>query len=345
MSKFAWKDIDWALVQARLFRQQRRVYKASMEGNRQKVHALQRRIILSLDAKLFAVKQVLIENQEHLIPAQLETKKISDLKQLEAARKFKFNEKLNVLKTFCKAESPRYKDWFFIIKGRIKQQIIRFALEPEWESIFEPNSHGYRPRRSYNDSVSTLIKSLKGKSQYIYHVDIQKCFYKMNYEKLLQKIATFELIENQIKVWLTHSYADDFLDRITATSKIRNGIHLKKVIFPLLINITLHGLENYLKDWYAINCFPCNRKKSLILKKSRKRINFSRYNNGFIILVSTYNDILQVEQQVEIWFKKEIGLLLPKTRTKIINSTLGFEFLATHSAIDIFGFNILTSGY
>jgi hypothetical protein len=41
----AWEDVNWALVQERLSRQQNRVYKASMEGNRSKIHAIQLRIL------------------------------------------------------------------------------------------------------------------------------------------------------------------------------------------------------------------------------------------------------------------------------------------------------------
>ena len=63
MSKLAWKEVDWKLVHKRLSRQQKRVYKASMERNRAKVHALQRRIIGSLDAKLIAVRRVTTENK------------------------------------------------------------------------------------------------------------------------------------------------------------------------------------------------------------------------------------------------------------------------------------------
>ena len=42
MSKLAWNNINWTLVQDRISRQQRRVYKASIEGNKAKVHAIQR---------------------------------------------------------------------------------------------------------------------------------------------------------------------------------------------------------------------------------------------------------------------------------------------------------------
>ena len=63
MSKLAWNDIDWNIIQRRISRQQRRVYKASIERNKEKVHAIQRRIINSLDFKLLAIQQVIIKNK------------------------------------------------------------------------------------------------------------------------------------------------------------------------------------------------------------------------------------------------------------------------------------------
>ena len=62
MSKIAWNDVDWTIVQKRISRQQRRVYKASKAGNKTVVQALQRRIIGSLDAKLLAVRQLTTRN-------------------------------------------------------------------------------------------------------------------------------------------------------------------------------------------------------------------------------------------------------------------------------------------
>jgi len=37
------------------------------------------------------------------------------------------------------------------IKDRAKQALMKLALEPEWESQFEPNSYGFRPGYSAAD--------------------------------------------------------------------------------------------------------------------------------------------------------------------------------------------------
>lgn len=39
------------------------------------------------------------------------------------------------------------------IRERVIQQIMKNALEPEWEALFEPSSYGFRPSRSVNDAI------------------------------------------------------------------------------------------------------------------------------------------------------------------------------------------------
>jgi RNA-directed DNA polymerase len=117
MSKLTWNNINWTLVQDRISRQQRRVYKASIEGNKAKVHAIQRRIIASLDAKLLAVKKVTTE-----------TKGLHENK-IKLAYKIKLDGKTTKIPT---------------VEDRAKQMLAKLALEPEWEAVFEPNSYGFR---------------------------------------------------------------------------------------------------------------------------------------------------------------------------------------------------------
>jgi len=109
MSKLAWKEIDWTLVQKRLSRQQRRVYKASMEGKRQTVRAIQRRIIGSLDAKLLAVRRVTTENQGRNTPGVDGVKELSHEKKIELAYGLKLdgNQKLLEESTFLELERKR----------------------------------------------------------------------------------------------------------------------------------------------------------------------------------------------------------------------------------------------
>jgi RNA-directed DNA polymerase len=199
MSKLTWNEIDWNLIQRRISRQQRRVYKASIERNKEKIHAIQLRIICSLDSKLLAIRQV-ITNKKKLI---------SHEKKVELAYQLKLN--FDRKKVIISHEKSRFQSLNISnIQDQAEQIIVKLALEPEWEALFEPNSYGFRPGRSCHDLIATILFSLKKKSRYLIKVNLQKCFYSMDFEKLFKKMSTFNLIEYQLEFWLKRGLMNNF---------------------------------------------------------------------------------------------------------------------------------------
>jgi len=331
MSKLAWNDINWTLVQKRLSRQQIRVYRASIEGNRSKVHALQRRILTSLDSKLIAVRRVTKENKERDTPSVDDVKAISHEKKIELALGLRLDGKASPIRRVYipKLGKNEYRPLGIpTIEDRAKQMLVKLALEPEWEAIFEPNSYGFRPGRSCHDAISSLFLSLRGKSRYVLVTDIKKCFDKIDHDKLLLKLNTFDDVKNQIRAWLKANIMVDFLSNPDEISRSIEGTPQGTIISPLLANIALHGLEDHIKNWYANDWYPFTGNKNSVAKKDRKRaIGFSRYADDFVIIAPNQNDILEIENQVSLWLEKEAGLSLSKVKTRIVNSASGFEFL------------------
>jgi RNA-directed DNA polymerase len=187
--------------------------------------------------------------------------------------------------------------------------LAKLALEPEWEAIFESNSYGFRPGRSSHDAIATLFLALRGKSRYVLDADITKCFERIDHDKLLLKLSTFDTMKNQIKAWLK--------------TDIMVGQSMK-IISPLLSNIALHGLGDDIKEWYANTWYPTT---SLGKIDRKPAIGFSRYADDFVITAPERKDIEAIETQIAIWLDKEAGLKLSKAKTRIINSTEGFEFV------------------
>ena len=249
MSKLAWNDINWTLVQERISRQQRRVYKASMEGNRAKTHAIQRRIICSLDARLLAVRRVTTENKGRNTAGVDGVRTISHVKKIELAYQLKLDGKVSpIRRTYTPRPGRSEKRPLGIptIEDRAKQMLAKFALEPEWEAIFEPNSYGFRPGRSCHDAIATIFLSLRGKSRYVLDAEIQKCFDRIDHDKLLNKLSTFDLINNQIRAWLKADIMVGYLNRPDEVFQTIEGTPQGGIISPLLANIALHGLgESY----------------------------------------------------------------------------------------------------
>jgi RNA-directed DNA polymerase len=47
------------------------------------------------------------------------------------------------------------------LKDRIAQAIVKNALDPEWEAVFEPNSYGFRSGRSCHDAIEQCFIRLR----------------------------------------------------------------------------------------------------------------------------------------------------------------------------------------
>ena len=334
MSKLAWKEVDWKLVHKRLSRQQKRVYKASMERNRAKVHALQRRIIGSLDAKLIAVRRVTTENKGRNTAGVDGQRAISNEMKMKLVYKLNLDGKASPIRRTYNPKSGKneYRPLGIpTIEDRAKQMLAKIALEPEWEAVFEPNSYGFRPGRSCHDAIASLFLSLRGKSRFVLDADIQKCFDRIDHDKLLHKLATFGQMENQIKAWLKADIMVGYLNRPDEVFQSLEGTPQGGIISPLLSNIALHGLENHIKEWYARDWYPMTGLSTKVPIRDRKRsIGFSRYADDFVITAPKLSVIKQIEKQVEIWLREEAGLELSKAKTRIVNSTEGFEFLGFH---------------
>jgi RNA-directed DNA polymerase len=61
--RYEWKDIPWKQIQMKVFKLQRRIYRASLRGDVKRVHKLQRLLMKSWYAKCLAVRRVTQDNQ------------------------------------------------------------------------------------------------------------------------------------------------------------------------------------------------------------------------------------------------------------------------------------------
>src|SRR3984893_2243288 len=58
-----WKTISWKRVERAVFKLQKRIYQASLQNDRKKVHRLQRLLMKSQSGRLLAVRRVTQDNQ------------------------------------------------------------------------------------------------------------------------------------------------------------------------------------------------------------------------------------------------------------------------------------------
>jgi len=342
MSIIAWETINWTQVEFRVRRYQTRIYKASRDNNSPKVRCLQKRLLRSLDAKLMAVRRVTTLNKGKRTPGIDKKIFVTDNQKGKLVQKLRLDGKASPIKRVY-IEKPGKKDkrplGITIIEDRAKQALCLLALEPEWEARFEPNSYGFRPGRSCHDAIESIFINLrnisgdKGFHKYILDADISKCFDKIDHNYIMTKLETIPEIENQVKAWLKADIFEEIqVSKMDYISNSIQGTPQGGIISPLLVNIALHGMENYLKDWIC-NKPSFGKTNTYSENAKRKSLAVLRYAGGFVIIHKEKSIIQEAKEEIAKWLRNGPRLEISEAKTSIVDSNEGFDFL---------GFSIIT---
>src|ERR1700730_11537411 len=307
-----WKTINWHSAQHRVRRLQARIVKATQDMRWGKVKALQHLLTHSFSAKAIAVKQV-TENSgkrtpgvDHIVwntPLKKEAA-VPDLRQrgyqaLPLRRLYipKANGKMRPLGI------PTMKD-------RTMQALYLLALDPVAESTADPNSYGFRKDRSTADAIAQCFITLgkKHSPQWILEGDLKACFDEISHPWMLAHIPMDKTI---LRKWLQAGFIDQHTLHPTAAGTPQGG-----VISPVAANLTLDGLEAFLRERYP----QLGHGRSAL-------VNMVRYADDFIITGRT-KQLLEAEVKPLVTeFFKTRGLELSQEKTRITHIEEGFDFL------------------
>jgi RNA-directed DNA polymerase len=115
-----------------------------------------------------------------------------------------------------------------------------------------------------------------------------------------------------------------FINNKSIDSIIKNDMGTPQggIISPLLSNIALHGLIDHLKEWVVSIPAKNNRKAS-----KQVALKVIRYADDILVLHKNPEVIRLAKHEIKEWLWKHCQLTLNDEKTKITNSTEGFEFL------------------
>ena len=324
-----WDEIDWRKVEKSVFKLQKRIYRAYVNGDVKKGKRLQKTLINSYNSRLLAVRKVSQDNRGKATAGVDKVKSLTPIKRLAMAEDLKPSDKAQPIRRVWipkPGKDEKRPLGIPVMRDRAAQALVKAALEPQWEWKFEPNSYGFRPGRGAHDAIGAIFDQIRYKSKYVLDADISKCFDKINHDKLLAKMDTFPKIRRQVKAWLKSDVCDFVKHERTPTVA---GTPQGGVVSPLLANIALHGMEERIKEYAT----TWKGKK----KENKKSLSLIRYADDFVIIHERLEVVEQGKQIISNWLA-EYDLEIKPEKTQIVHTLKqhngkkpGFNFL---------GFNI-----
>jgi RNA-directed DNA polymerase len=325
----AWNDIPWNKIQRKVFKLQKRIYRAAKRGNRVLAKGLQRILLKSYYAKLLAVRQVTQLNRGKKTAGIDGVKSLAPEQRLELARNLKLNEKAFPVRRVWipkPGKTERRPLGIPTVEDRARQALVKMAMEPYWEALFEDTSYGFRPGRSTHDAVARIYLAINKKPNYVLDADISKCFDKIDHSYLLKKLQSPKPVKRQVKCWLKAGIMDN-----GTFSKIEAGTPQGGVISPLLANIALDGMirEVTAKFPRRGNAMP--------------PVRIIRYADDFVVLHPQLEVIYSAKEAIQNWLK-QAGMELKPEKTRICHTLNPLKVeesgLTIKPGFDFLGFNI-----
>jgi group II intron reverse transcriptase/maturase len=126
-------------------------------------------------------------------------------------------------------------------RDKIVQKAMQQVMEIEYDKIFLPTSHGFRP----NKGVHTALQHVEAKFQsvrYIIEADLSKAFDSIDHKKLIEILKrdikctrTLQLVKSALKA--------GYVKMGTLHDNLDKGTPQGSILSPLLCNIFLHELD------------------------------------------------------------------------------------------------------
>ena len=298
-----WKSFNWKKASKRLFRLQKRVYKAVQRLDKRNARKLQKLILKSKGARMLAIRQVTQLN------AGKRTAGIDGKASLTFEERFDLETQISLNHTNWKHQKLREipipkKDGTMrmlkvpTISDRAWQCLAKYALEPAHEATFHARSYGFRSGRSAHNAQKYLFDNLRstcnGIDKRVIELDIEKCFDRINHSAIMDNLIAPAGLKLGIFRCLKAGTNVGFPDQ---------GTPQGGVVSPLLANIALNGIENIHPS--------------------------VRYADDMVIILKPSDKAELILEEISAFLSAR-GMKVSERKTKVTATTDGFDFLGWH---------------
>lgn len=304
MRSSCWEEINWRHITSSVKKLKCLIFKAKKNSNAKLVRKLQILLLASKANILLSIFWVLVYTRTNRIKTNYSRWALFEELSLYSQREwFKF---------LTKPLQRKYRSTFdeiLCIETQVIQYAVKNALEPEWEAIFESTSSCCKTRKlchyALQENFASTVKNNK-KCLWALNINLKGCFHTIDPNILLDLLSNFPAL-NVIKAWLKAGYHKMKVLDFSSLSH-------RNILFPLLFNIYLHGIENYIKTKIVLNT---NRGKTY---------SYLRFSDDFIFLVATREKAEFAKKSFAGFFEKR-GIEISFAKFQVVHLRVGFNFL------------------
>lgn len=309
----AWDQINWDDVTAEVTRLQVRIAKATREHRWNKVQALQHLLTRSRSGKLLAVKRVTENAGKRTagVDGKIWATPVSRLKAAQSLTHRGY-QPLPLRRVYIPKSNGKERPLGIpTMHDRAMQALWLMALLPIAETTADPNSYGFRPKRSTADAVEQCFNALakRNSAQWVLEGDIRGCFDNISHDWLLANIPMNKVV---LRKWLQAGFMDKGVLFPTEAGTPQGGI-----ASPVLANMALDGLEDAVRS--ALGSSKTARQPA--------KAHVVRYADDFIVTGANQELLEQrVKPAIEAFLSAR-GLQLAPEKTLVTHIARGFDFL------------------
>ncbi len=177
-----WNAIDWRKANRTVRNLRQRIFRATQEGNLNKVRSLQKLMLKSYSNRLVSVRRVAQINAGKHTPGVdklvIKTPEARG-RMVDRLAHYSLWKAKPVRRVYIpKANNTRRPIGIPVVIDRCLQSMVKSALEPAWEARFEGSSYGFRPGRSCQDAIEKIYELARPNKtkKWILDADIKRAF-------------------------------------------------------------------------------------------------------------------------------------------------------------------------
>lgn len=196
------------------------------------------------------------------------------------------------------------------VADKVVQRALMQVVEPLAEKMFHDTSYAYRPGKGHRKAIRRVEHNLsERKLLWVIHRDIDNFFDTLNHDRLLDLFADLVghdlgLVE-LVALWCRSG----IVAKNGKWKDVAEGVRQGQVISPLLANLYLHELDDYVE---------------------KQGWGWVRYADDYLLQCRQKEEVQSADGLIQEFLESRLSLRLNRDESVITSLEQGFDFLGIH---------------